>query len=154
MWLPLGPSGEVGKPGGFLDLFEDLFHEHVEYGSTGKAFIKGFKRERESNMLWKVQLRAKLEEGGKEGAGGVKVKSKRKSGASPDQGAGSSREVESGKERMITSGSVGMKERVKKRRAVAKSGQSRSMPKMHVDTSLQMSAIEVSPPPSSAHGRH
>ena len=33
-----------------------VFEEHVGFGSTGNAFVKGFKREREANMLWFATL--------------------------------------------------------------------------------------------------
>jgi len=37
------------------------FVQQPTYSSlTGKAFIKGFKREREANMLWRVNLRNKI----------------------------------------------------------------------------------------------
>ena len=33
-----------------------VYQQHIDFGSTGKAFIKGFKREREANMLWHAHI--------------------------------------------------------------------------------------------------
>ena len=56
VWLALSDED-------FNDRFGAIFAQHVEFGSTGKAFIKAFKREREANMLWRVKLKEKLSQG-------------------------------------------------------------------------------------------
>jgi hypothetical protein len=89
-------------------------------------------------MLWRVKLREKIEEDG-----GVKSKKSKKSKGDKGRGNGVA-EGGDGEEAGATSSRGGMmKERVKKRRAVAKAQQSRSMPKVQVDENLQTSAIEV-----------
>lgn len=104
-------------------------------------------------MLWRVKLREKIEEdgGGKKKKKGKKSKEGRGTGGEVaeggDGGGGAEGEVMHG---ATLSRSDMMKERVKKRRAVAKSQQSRSMPKVQVDENLQTSAIQVCTTPISS----
>lgn len=100
-------------------------------------------------MLWRVKLRAKLEEEGGSSGGGIKKKTKRKKDKKKKgkkeggEAADEDGEAEEGGGAGGVALAEGKKERVKKRRAIAKSVQSRSMPKIAVDTLLQMSAIEA-----------
>ena len=96
-------------------------------------------------MLWRVKLREKIEEDG-----GVKSKKSKKSKEDTGRGNGVAEGGDGGEAGATSSRGGMMKERVKKRRAVAKAQQSRSMPKVQVDENLQISAIEVCNAPISS----
>mmetsp|Transcript_34140 Transcript_34140/g.106938 ORF Transcript_34140/g.106938 Transcript_34140/m.106938 type:complete len:160 (-) Transcript_34140:209-688(-) len=50
----------------FMEKFTVLYEAHVDFGSTGKAFLKGMKRERDKDMLWRQKLKEKMSQNSQE----------------------------------------------------------------------------------------
>ena len=143
-----------------------VYAEHVDFGTTGKAFIKSIKRERElARMpLWRVSLKEKLE---RESAEAGLPKKKQKTAvpgrmavacASNDLQRDVHFSAEGGEQERNPPGAAAhpqntsescatkksAKERVKERRKkVVGAVEKRVLPKAAVDVSLQQTAIEA-----------